>query len=329
MRDFLIISCLTLIITVTMPRNVAGQDVSITAKFDTATVLIGDHLWFTVTLDKPAGLQFSVQQFRDTLMGKIEILRGPVSDTVRTSEREIITEKYLVTVFDSGRYEVAPVYAETDTESGIKRFYSDYTYLRVNRADIAPADTTSGFFDIIGPYRAPVTISEILPWVLAAAVIAVLLYLLIRFLRNRRKADEPAFVEIIREAPYIIAYRELEKLKSEKLWQKGMFKEYYTRLSDIIRSYIDLRYGLSSLESATCEILRDFKIVSPGAGQEEDLLRQVLELYDMVKFAKLIPDSSDCELSMEQAWSFVSITRKERVAFDETNAGLTEGGEVS
>ena len=56
-------------------------------------------------------------------------------------------------------------------EDGLKRFYSDYSMLEVMRVKIAPADTTAKIFDIIKPYKAPVTIGEILPWVLIAALL--------------------------------------------------------------------------------------------------------------------------------------------------------------
>lgn len=307
--------------------SASGQDVSVKVRFDTTQVLTGDQLWFTVTLEKPEGERLSLQRFADTLAGKIEILRGPVSDTVRESGREIVSERYLVTSFDSGRYEVPPVFAEVAGESGVKRYYSDYTYLVVNRPETAPADSTMKFFDIVGPYRAPVTAGEILPWILAVAMITAIAWFLERYYRNRRKPGSPETEEIQVESPHVIAYRSLEKLKGEKLWQKGKYKEYYTRLSEILRNYIDMRFGLNSLESTTYEILRDFEAVAAGKREAADALKQVLTLSDMVKFAKLVPDSSDCELSIEQSWSFVSLTRKEKSALQPSEEQIVEGGE--
>ncbi len=56
-----------------------------------------------------------------------------------------------------------PVYAELTAETGIKRFYSDYSLLEVMRVKIAPPDTTAAIFDIIEPYRAPLTIGRYFP----------------------------------------------------------------------------------------------------------------------------------------------------------------------
>ncbi len=71
---------------------------------------------------------------------------------------------------------VPPFYAEIADAGGIKRFHSDYSFLEVIRVKIAPQDTSTKIFDIIKPYRAPVTIGEILPWVLLAAVAAALIW---------------------------------------------------------------------------------------------------------------------------------------------------------
>ena len=97
-----------------------------------------------------------------------------------------IHQKYLVTSFDSGFYQVPPVYAEMQTANGIKRFYSDYSPLTVMRVRIAPPDTAQKIFDIIKPYRAPVTAGEILPWLLFSLVLATVAWYSVRLIRRLR-----------------------------------------------------------------------------------------------------------------------------------------------
>jgi len=288
-----------------------AQQVSVETRFDTTFILTGDQINFTITLEKQADLNLSLQHFKDTLVSGIEILRGPLLDTIQLNDNRIaIHEKYLITSFDSGKYEIPPIYAEMMTEEGIKRFYSDYTYLIVKRPDITPADTTMKYFDIIGPYRVPVTAGEILPWVLILFVVSGLAWFLYRYFKNRRSGNIGQVPEEPTEAAYIIAYRSLEKLKNEKLWQKGLFKEYFSRMSDILRTYLDHRYSMNSMESTTSEILSNLVESSNVGAEPLERLKQVLEISDMVKFAKYLPDPSDCQLSMEHSWSFVSLTRK-------------------
>ncbi|MDX9930579.1 MAG: hypothetical protein RBS37_12090 [Bacteroidales bacterium] len=299
-------------------QGIHSQEVRVRTEIDTNRILMGDQVWFSVTLEQPADLRLDLLKFRDTIVKNIEILTGPVTDTTLTKDGILhVRDRYLITSFDSGNYEIPPIYAEMPTPEGIRRFYSDYLYLSVTRPDIVPADSTMQFFDIIPPYRAPVTVGEALPWILGLVAAGVIAFFVIMFIRSRKKVpvgEEPA---LIQEAAHVIAYRNLEKLRNEKLWQRGLFKQYYSRLSDILRIYIDMRFGLNTMESTTREILSVISKIDLMKGEAYDSLKQVLELSDMVKFAKLIPDSSDCEINLDQSWSFVSLTRKDNAMTDE------------
>ncbi len=320
-------------LSLSMHLNVFAQKVTVETKFDTTFILTGDQINFTITIEKQADINLSQHQFKDTLVTGIEILRGPLYDTVQLPDnRVVIHEKYLITSFDSGKYEIPPVYAEISTDEGIKRFYSDYSYLVVKRPDIAPADTTVKYFDIVGPYRVPLSAGEILPWILFICLFAAIAWFVYRYLKNRKKNDAgPEAVEPT-EAAYIIAYRNLEKLKNEKLWQKGLFKEYFSRISDILRTYIDHRFSMNSMESTTSEILSNLTRTNNTESEPIERLKHVLEMSDMVKFAKYLPDASDCELSMEHSWSFVSLTRKENtpseVLLEDNNMDESSGSET-
>jgi hypothetical protein len=298
-----------------------AQEITVRSKLDTTSIFTGDHIYFTVTLEKPSETAAVLHQYSDTLISGIEILNGPSADTtILTDGRVAVINRYLITSFDSGRYEIPPVFAEIPFEEGIKRFYSDFVYLTVRRPNIAPADSTLQYFDIIGPYKVPVTVGEILPWVLILMAIGTLLWFGIRYIRNRKKQMVDTTPEEPVEAAYILAYRSLEKLKNEKLWQRGLYKDYFSALSDILRVYIDRRFTMNSMESTTIEIMQELRNEKNLNGEPYDRLKQVLELADMVKFAKLIPDSSDCELSLEHSWSFVSLTRKEKTLTENNDA---------
>ena len=288
---------------------VSGQDVGVTAAFDTSRIFIGDQIFFTVTVDQPADLKLKLIPLKDTLFSKIEILSGPAVDTLSAGNRLKIINKFLVTSFDSGFYQVPPVYAEMQAENGLKRFYSNYSLLEVMRVKIAPADTAAAIFDIIEPYRAPLTVGEILPWALLAVLIAAVAWGISRLVRRLlRKKEEVAPVKNPDPA-HIIAFRDLEKLREQKLWQKGEVKQYYTRLTEILRQYLENRYGVYSLELTTSETLDE--LVKTGFKKDETYqkLKTILNGSDLVKFAKYKPDPSENELHFENSWEFVNITR--------------------
>jgi hypothetical protein len=299
-----------IVLTIAIVPFITGQDVSLTSKFDTSGIYIGDQIHFTVTVNQPSDLRLALPSFKDTLTKNIEIISGPSVDSINQAGRTTIIEKYLVTSFDSGTYQIPPVFVELKSENGIKRFYSDYTMLKVMRINLAPADTSAKIYDIINPYRAPVTIDEILPWFLLASLIAVLIWAGIRYLPRLRK-EKPVEETIINPDPaHIIAFRELEKLREEQLWQKGEVKNYYTNLTEILRQYLENRFNVYSLELTTVETLD--ALIKTGFRKDRSaytLLKGVLTGADLVKFAKYKPEPEEHELLFQNSWDFVVDTK--------------------
>ena len=287
-----------------------AQEVKVTAAFDSSKIYIGDQTNFIVTIDKPVSYLLSIPLFRDSLKKNIEILKGPSIDTSFLKDGKIrIVQKYLVTSFDSGYYQVSPVYAEMKGENGIKRFYSDYTNLEVIRVRITPPDTAARIFDIVKPYKAPLTAGEVLPWVLLVLLLCAAGWYLVKFIKKlRMKKTGEVFVPDPDPA-HVIAFRQLEQLKQEKLWEKGELKNYYTRLSEIARLYLENRYNIYSMELTTVETLAELK----KAGIKEDetfrKLRTVLTGADLVKFAKFNPEPSENELQFNFTWEYVDATK--------------------
>jgi hypothetical protein len=299
-----------LIVFISAVLSAEGQDVKVSAAFDSSRIFIGDQVHYTITILRPSELPVSIKKLRDTLCKNIEIVSGPVGDSMQMPDKRVkITRRYLITSFDSGFYQVPPVFAEIRDAAGIKRFYSDYSPLRVMRVKIAPADTTAKIFDIIKPYKAPVTLGELLPWIIISMIAALLVWgaiIVIRRFRKNRRVDEPV---INPDPAHIIAFRELEKLKEKQLWQKGELKYYYTRLTEILRQYLENRYGVCSLEMTTSETLE--ALLKTGFKKDESftILKAILNGSDLVKFAKYKPDPAENNEHFNNSWKFVENTK--------------------
>ncbi len=304
----------------------SGQDVKVTAAFDSSKIYIGDQIYFTLKVDQPSEIGLRFPFFRDTLCKNIEIISGPdVDSIVGIDGRLSITEKYLITSFDSGYYELPPVFAEHRSEGGLKRFYSEYTQLAVMRLNVAPADTAATIYDIIKPYKAPLTPGEILPWVLLVIAAGIIVWIVIRLIRRFRKSKPDYTPEIIIEPAHIIAFRELEMIKNEELWQKGETKHYYTRLTEILRQYLENRYRVYSLELTTSETLN--ALIKSGFKKDDSYnkLKSVLTGADLVKFAKYNPDAQENEVNFTNSWEFVDVTKATDQAITGTDSSGKEG----
>jgi hypothetical protein len=302
-----------------------GQNVKVTSSFDSTKIFIGDQIKFTITVEQPSDLRLSLPVFKDTLCKNIEILSGPVVDSSSQDGRTKIIEKYLITSFNSGIYQIPPVFAEIKNENGLKRFYSDYSQLEVMRVKIAPADTATKIFDIIKPYRAPVTLGEILPWVLIISLLGVLIWLLIRYIRKHRKSTTGVEIIANPDPAHVIAFRELEKLREDKLWQKGEVKYYYTKLTEILRQYLENRFRVYSLELTTAETLAALLKTGFKKDGSYNQIKTVLTGADLVKFAKYNPEPSENESHFQNSWDFVLATKEDEVIISTVDEKVKAG----
>jgi hypothetical protein len=321
MQKFII----SLFLFISFASSSFGQEVKVTSSFDSVRIFIGDQIKYTITVDKPTDLRLNLPVLKDTICKNIDIVSGPKIDSVAGQNGRIkIIHKYLITSFDSGRYQVKPVFAEAKSGNGLKRFYSDYSLLEVMRIKIAPPDSTAKIFDIVAPYKARVTFGEILPWILIILLICAVAWAVVRYIRSHKKSEGKEDIFIPVDPAHVIAFRELEILKSEELWQKGEIKKYYTRLTEILRQYLEHRFRVYSLELTTAETLDALVRTGFKKNGAYNDLKSVLTGADLVKFAKYNPVASENEAHFKTSWDFVLATRVTDIDTEPVEQKLTE-----
>jgi hypothetical protein len=100
----------------------------------------------------------------------------------------------------------------------------------------------------------------------------------------------------------------LTALQGKALWQQGHIKEYQSSLTDIIRTYLKDRYGVEAMEMTTDELSQALR--QTGFDQQyKDSLREILQVADLVKFAKATPDENIHQIFMDKAVDFVMNTK--------------------
>ena len=113
--------------------------------------------------------------------------------------------------------------------------------------------------------------------------------------------------KIITIPPHIKALAALENLEKEQLWQKGLIKDYHSRITKIIRNYFEERFDLPAMELTTTETIYHLNNI-----KEKDLIIDTtynfLSNADLVKFAKFQPLESVNEEMMRQAREIVDST---------------------
>jgi hypothetical protein len=171
-------------------------------------------------------------------------------------------------------------------------------------------DTTQQIKPIKPPLNTPITFREVLPWLavgLGGLMLAALLIVgLRRYFQRKRHPEE--YLARTMEPAHVIAFRELDRLKEEKIWEKGQVKQFYTSLTEITRTYIERQYGIQAMESTTEEILRAFRRSNPDDTLLDEILKDLLELADLVKFAKEDPLPVFNQTNLNNAYIFVQKT---------------------
>ncbi|MDA3893004.1 MAG: hypothetical protein PF517_15185 [Salinivirgaceae bacterium] len=310
--------------------SVQGQ-VAVSVKMDTSMLLIGDQTNVVFEASFPESAMVSMPVFSDTIIDKLEIINIANTDTIRENKSVLIRQKYLVTSFDSGWYEIPPVQFVVGflSENRMDTLQSNSVYFGVMTMPIDTANADA-ITDIKVPIDAPITFKEVLPFAgigLGVLLLAFLAYIL--YLKLTKK--EPIFVkkEKPKEPAHIVAFRDLEALKEAKLWQKGQVKEYYSRLTEVVRVYIEDRYDILAMESTTDEIIDAFRLGRELDRELKDDLFDTLVLADFVKFAKASPMADENEKSMLFAYNFISKTKVVEVLRDEDEVDETESKSIS
>ena len=296
---------LSLIIAGFVFANVSAQQVQVKAKLDTNEALIGDQVELELSVFQSPNDTVLLPIFENKLTDNIEVIEQFAPDTLKQDNGNLeIKQKVLITAFDSGQYVIPhiPFLFGNDT------LKSNALLFKVNTVLV---DTTKAIKDIKGPYEAPISLAEILPWALGGLGVIILILLLIYIIR-KIKRKEPILRKVKPLEPaHVIAYRDLKKLKEQKLWQNNRVKEYYTELTDILRKYLWNRYAIRTLERTSDEILQSLKN-SPFYDEKPYLLlKDIFYLSDLVKFAKFKPLPDEHQKCYDDALRFVDETKLE------------------
>jgi hypothetical protein len=102
-----------------------------------------------------------------------------------------------------------------------------------------------------------------------------------------------------------IAYEELKRLLAEKLVEQGAVKDFYLRLSHILRHYIEDRFGLHAPERTTEEFLLDLGSTQALIPHHKELLKEFLNHCDMVKFAEHQPSTMEIQQTFDSCKQFI------------------------
>jgi len=290
-----------------MVSPLQAQLISVRSEVSSDSLMIGDQLIYTLQVEAADQVEFRMPLLLDTLGRNLELLSPAVSDTSHANGRRVVKQNYIITGFEAGM-QIVPA-QEVIYKNGnlIDTARSMPLMIQVYEPVV---DTTQQIKPIKPPLNTPLTFREMLPWMavgLGGLIMAVLVFILLRkYLRRKRDPEE--YVARIKEPAHVVAFRELDRLKEEKIWEKGQVKQFYTSLTEITRTYIEKQYGIPAMECTTEEILHAFRKSNPEDNLLDEILKELLELADLVKFAKEDPLPVYNQTNLNNAYIFVQKT---------------------
>ncbi|MEO9478328.1 MAG: hypothetical protein ABJO28_17555 [Maribacter dokdonensis] len=269
----------------------AQESPRISTEIDTTFIKIGEQVQWKVTVDIdstdfvifPEGQTFS----------PLETVEAFATDTTRNKDRLTLQKIYALTQFDSGAYKLPSQRIDINGTG----FMTDSSLINVATV---PVDTLNQkMYDIkpiINVEKSNYTFWKYL--LIGLLILLILGALFYWFVLRKKPLTEEEKVALL--PPYDRALLELKKLENSKYLIQDEYKQYYSELTTIVRSYLEEDAHVTALESTTGQLIEKLELLK-DAGElklDDDTIKQfqqILQTADLVKFAKNKPSTTVAE----------------------------------
>ena len=269
-------------------------------------MMIGEQAQVTVTVQAPEGAKVEMPTFqpRQQIVAGVEVIA-----TQRTDDRTLLLT---LTSFDGNLYYLPPFKVKVNG----KTVESKSLALKVVEVEV---DTTK-LDKFFGPKDVQDNPFQWSDWKLSfwLSILILVLWAVAYYLYLRLRDNKPiiARIKIVKRLlPHQKAMKEIEQIKADKMVASEDQKEYYTKLTDTLRKYIEERYGFSAMEMTSSEIIA--RLTSSGDQQSLDELRRLFMTADLVKFAKYSTMINENDANLVNAIDFINQTKQENQPTEE------------
>lgn len=294
------------ILVLTLCATLANAQVKVEAALDSAKILMGEQAHLTMSVSGAANARIEFPQYKDQeeMTPGIEVVRSEL-DTLNEGESPTFQSVYTLTSWTPSAYKVPALKVKVDgKEYTTKEITLDVKGVEVdtlNKEKIRPAETIK---------ELEFSMDEWMPY-LGLSILVVLLLCVAVYLYGRLRSNKPIVLRKKKRKllPHEKAMEAIARVKDERNVDADHQKVYYTRLIDILREYLEDRFGINAMEMTSTEILDSLK--SAGNDDKIEELRQVFETADLVKFAKYSTPNSEKDYYLTNVVHFIEETKLE------------------
>ena len=304
----------SVIVLLTSVLQMAAQ-VSVEAEIDSVQIFVGQQAHVTLTAHAKDQAKIEFPQFKPTqfITPGVEVLASQELEK-KDQDNGFVARSvvYTLTSFDDTLYYLPPMTVKIDG----KPYQSKSLALKVLTIEV---DTTN-IEQFFGPKDVQNNPFQWSDWSLTfwLSVVLLVLLALCYYLYLRFKDNKPIIsrIRIVKRLlPHQKALKEIEQIKADKMVASENSKEYYTKLTDTLRKYIEERYGFCAMEMTSSEIIEKLT-----ATQDESALSELRHLFltaDLVKFAKYSTLINENDQNLVNAIEFINQTKLENVPVEE------------
>lgn len=308
------LSCSVIVLIISLLQSIA--QVAVEAEIDSVQLFIGEQAHVTVRASMPEGAkaEFPVYKQSEFIIPGVEILESKEMGVKGLDNGIVVrTVVYTLTSFDDTLYYLPPFIVKVDG----KPYESKSLAVKVLPVEVDTLHVEK-FFGPKDVQDNPFLWSDwsLLFWlsVLMLVLLAIGYYLYVRLRSGKPIITTIRIVK--RLLPHQKAMKEIEQIKADKMVTSENQKEYYTKLTETLRKYIEERYGFSAMEMTSSEIIQRLTAESDRTMLDE--LRQLFTTADLVKFAKYSTLINENDANLVNAIDFINQTKLENVPQEET-----------
>lgn len=289
----------------------ADAQVRVVASIDTIEIFIGEQVHVTVrtTAKQGSKVEYPIIKPREMITPGVEMLDQADSATIDIDNgMSVYTRKYRITSFDDSLYYLPPFKVKVDD----KWYESKSLALKVLEV---PVDTTD-YSKFYGPKDVQDNPFRWSDWSLVFWMSVIMLVLMLAgyylYLRLRDNKPIVKSLKIVRRLlPHQKAMKEIERIKADKMVTAENPKEYYTKLTETLRKYIEERYGFKAMEMTSSQIIE--RLTESQDEKALDELRTLFQTADLVKFAKYSTLINENDMNLVSAIDFINRTKLENM----------------
>lgn len=317
---------------------------SVSMKVDSANVMIGDHIKAEIFINNSTqsiseldlssfasikNIDYEHDTTRYEKTADIEILESQGWNIDHSSGSWILRKMdnkgtsnvipIVFSIYNEGKFAIKPPKLLQDSSNVI---YGPSSIIEVHLPQkLTNPNDTIQLNPIKDIMKTKANFSDYAVYLYGLLIIAVLSLLVWYWFKKRKKLHSIEVVDVPVEPiipPYEKALNALKQLEDKQLWQKGEIKLYQTELTDIMRSYLENAEIVNAMEMTTPDILKNLKLPVFDVAHKNQL-SDILQIADLVKFAKATPDQNIHQQFMDLAKNWIGETHSRLTSLNQNS----------